>query len=265
MKKTYHIGEVAKLFNISTEAIRFYEKEGLVHPEKGSKNGYRVFTLENIYELMDVIFYRKINLSIEEIRTISHNIDQWNNMREFVEQKERVILETIHSQRLLLQKIETLETTHKAIVSHLGHCSIMPLPSFYIIQKLGEKLFPSRARETLVTSKEFNLCTFGGQVVRKDNRWAEGCECILMKRKLAENLGIEAGLQSRPVIDSRRGAYTVFLAEGVDYMNRETVRLLTWMEQNGYQPADNILFNYMLAVYIRGKCHTYVELLAPIV
>ena len=37
----YTIHEVAALLNISTDAIRLYEKEGLVTPTRNPENGYR--------------------------------------------------------------------------------------------------------------------------------------------------------------------------------------------------------------------------------
>ena len=40
----YTIHEVAALLNISTDAIRLYEKEGLVTPTRNPENGYRSIT-----------------------------------------------------------------------------------------------------------------------------------------------------------------------------------------------------------------------------
>ena len=41
MADKYRIGEVAKLLGVTTSAIRFYEKMGMVKPEKNVENGYR--------------------------------------------------------------------------------------------------------------------------------------------------------------------------------------------------------------------------------
>ncbi len=58
--KKYKIGEVAKILNINTSAIRYYEKEfPELTPQKSSGN-QRYYTLENIY------FLKKIRYLVEE-------------------------------------------------------------------------------------------------------------------------------------------------------------------------------------------------------
>ena len=39
----YKIGDVAKILGISTDLIRYYEKKGVVSPEKGQHNSYRYY------------------------------------------------------------------------------------------------------------------------------------------------------------------------------------------------------------------------------
>ena len=64
----YTIHEVAALLNISTDAIRLYEKEGLVTPTRNPENGYRYYDTEQIHRIMGICLYRKLNVSIAEIR-----------------------------------------------------------------------------------------------------------------------------------------------------------------------------------------------------
>lgn len=265
MKDTYRIGEIARMLDISSESIRYYEQAGLIHPGKNPENGYRIYTIENIYELMDVMFYRKMNMPIQEISTITHATRHQDIMKDFVRQKELLILETIHSQKLLLQKIEALDAAYDAVDAHLGRYSILPLPSFYIMQDMKDETFQDKGEKPFLSRNEFKLCTFGGKAVLTRGKWIEGYKHALLKRKQAATLGLEEQLSAYPVIDSRRGAYTVFLRDGNHSIDYETKRLLGWMAENGYQPAGDILFNYMLAVYAQKSFNTYVELFAPIV
>ncbi len=66
----YTIHEVAGLLNISTDAIRLYEKEGLVSPTRNPENGYRCYDTEQIHRIMGVCLYRKLNVSIAEIKRL---------------------------------------------------------------------------------------------------------------------------------------------------------------------------------------------------
>ena len=46
--KTYKIGDVARLLGATTQALRFYEQEGVIVPQK-TENGTRIYT-ENLVD-----------------------------------------------------------------------------------------------------------------------------------------------------------------------------------------------------------------------
>ena len=56
----YTIHEVAALLNISTDAIRLYEKEGLVTPTRNPENGYRYYSYRQSSELETVLMLREL-------------------------------------------------------------------------------------------------------------------------------------------------------------------------------------------------------------
>ncbi len=47
MRDMFLIGELAKLFNISTDTLRYYDKIGLLKPKYDKDNGYRYYTYRN--------------------------------------------------------------------------------------------------------------------------------------------------------------------------------------------------------------------------
>ena len=53
------INELEKMLNISRANIRFYEKEGLLNPERND-NGYREYEENEIAILKKIIVYRKL-------------------------------------------------------------------------------------------------------------------------------------------------------------------------------------------------------------
>ena len=53
--KRYSIHSVAELLGISADAIRLYEKEGLVSPMRDESNGYRYYGNEQIHKIMGFI------------------------------------------------------------------------------------------------------------------------------------------------------------------------------------------------------------------
>lgn len=64
------INEVEKQIDISRRSIRFYEQEGLLHPQRNKENGYRNYSQTDVDTLLKIKFLRKLALPIEEIRML---------------------------------------------------------------------------------------------------------------------------------------------------------------------------------------------------
>ena len=63
------VNEVEELLQISRANIRYYEKEGLLHPKRSS-NGYRCYSDEDVAVLKEIIIFRKLGLSLAQIRDV---------------------------------------------------------------------------------------------------------------------------------------------------------------------------------------------------
>ncbi len=64
------ISEVAELTGLSISNIRFYERKGLIAPDRRVDSKYRDYTAEDVELIKRIIFYRKMDLPIEEIQAI---------------------------------------------------------------------------------------------------------------------------------------------------------------------------------------------------
>ena len=62
------INEVEAAVGVSRRNIRFYEKEGLLSPERNSQNGYREYGDAEVAELERIKLLRKLGLPLDEIR-----------------------------------------------------------------------------------------------------------------------------------------------------------------------------------------------------
>ena len=61
------IGEAANKFNISKRALRYWEDEGLIRSIR-HENEYRYYDEENIERINTIVLYRKLDLSIPDIK-----------------------------------------------------------------------------------------------------------------------------------------------------------------------------------------------------
>mgnify|MGYP000694263518 CR=1 FL=1 len=65
-----NIKDVEKATGISKQNIRFYEKSGLLHPQRNEENGYREYTDEEIRILKLVKMLRMLDMPIEQIKLV---------------------------------------------------------------------------------------------------------------------------------------------------------------------------------------------------
>jgi len=66
----YQIGEIAKLAGVSQRTLRHYDELGLVMPSFRSDAGYRLYALEDIERLQEVLFYRELGFELSAIRKL---------------------------------------------------------------------------------------------------------------------------------------------------------------------------------------------------
>lgn len=76
MKHKMSIGEVAAITNVQTSAIRHWEKEGLLSPERNPENGYRLYTPVHARQIM----------LIRTLRTTVYYLDKMKELVQALEQ-----------------------------------------------------------------------------------------------------------------------------------------------------------------------------------
>lgn len=73
------INELYKLLGITKENLRYYEKEGLVSPQRKA-NGYRDYSEADAEQLKKVLLLRKIGVPVEDIRDVLENRKELNEV-----------------------------------------------------------------------------------------------------------------------------------------------------------------------------------------
>ena len=107
MDKFYTITELTREFGVSTRTLRFYEDEGLIHPERRGRT--RLFRQADRRLILEILRGRRIGFTIAEIRDIIRVykdppgeigqlellIKKVNEKRDDLRQKRRDIEETL--------------------------------------------------------------------------------------------------------------------------------------------------------------------------
>lgn len=110
MEKRYTIHEVAQMFHITTNKIRFYEKKGILHPQRDMENNYRYFTEDDLLKLQAVLVYRMMNIPIEDVKDMMDHYERENILNHFHGQW-KCINDEIHRLHLIQDCLEGMMDT----------------------------------------------------------------------------------------------------------------------------------------------------------
>ena len=66
--RLYKIGEISRLFKVSTDILRYYEREGLLIPQKKGENGYRYYSSRQIWKIGTIRALRNLGVGLTEIK-----------------------------------------------------------------------------------------------------------------------------------------------------------------------------------------------------
>lgn len=107
--KPMSISQVAQQFGVEPHTLRYYEKEGILHPER-TANGIRVYTEETLGQLEIAMCLKSTGMPLKDIRryfelAAQGEETQEERLRIFRQHRERV-LEEIATLQKHLQKID---------------------------------------------------------------------------------------------------------------------------------------------------------------
>ncbi len=97
--KHYTVRELAKVAEVSVRTLHYYDEIGLLRPAKRSEAGYRIYGEQELLKLQQILFYRELDVPLEEIQTIVHN-PRFNKVNALKSHKKMLQKEIDRLQRL---------------------------------------------------------------------------------------------------------------------------------------------------------------------
>jgi MerR family Zn(II)-responsive transcriptional regulator of zntA len=129
--KMYLIGELAKLCKVTSDTLRFYEKNGLLIPSGRSSSGYRLYNKENLAQIRFILKSKQLGLTLDEIQELlAIRLEATKHSCAEVKSITQAKLNTIDEKIAQLTDIRTaLKSINDACCGHIdddaSHCSIL--------------------------------------------------------------------------------------------------------------------------------------------
>ena len=116
MANTYTISELAKEFDLTTRAIRFYEDMGLLQPQRTGPGGrQRVYSTRDRTRLRLTLRAKRLGLSLNEAKDI---IEMYDSPRDTVPQLHKFLQVLADHRRQLESQLREIEANLDELALH---------------------------------------------------------------------------------------------------------------------------------------------------
>ena len=117
---TYTITELAREFDVTARAIRFYEDQGLLSPSREGAGGRnRVYTPRDRTRLKLTLRGKRLGLSLSEIKSL---VDMYESPKDTSAQLHRFLAVLSQHRETLEQQREDIEMSLAEVSSHEEEC-----------------------------------------------------------------------------------------------------------------------------------------------
>jgi DNA-binding transcriptional MerR regulator len=69
----YTVQSLGRLAGVSARALRYYDEIGILKPARMNSSGYRIYGQKEVDRLQQILFYRELGVSLEDIKKIMTN------------------------------------------------------------------------------------------------------------------------------------------------------------------------------------------------
>jgi DNA-binding transcriptional MerR regulator len=117
---TYTITELAREFDVTARAIRFYEDQGLLSPKREGAGGRnRVYTARDRTRLKLTLRGKRLGLALSEIKSL---VDMYETPKDTSAQMNRFMAVLAQHRETLEQQREDIEVALAEISAHEDDC-----------------------------------------------------------------------------------------------------------------------------------------------
>ncbi|NMM26750.1 MAG: MerR family DNA-binding transcriptional regulator [Glaciimonas sp.] len=117
---TYTITELAREFDITPRAIRFYEDQGLISPAREGVGGRsRIYGARDRTRLKLTLRGKRLGLTLQEIRSL---VDMYESQKDTVAQSQSFLDVLTRHRKTLEQQREDIEASLAEITAHEAEC-----------------------------------------------------------------------------------------------------------------------------------------------
>lgn len=248
--KKYTIGEVSSRLGLSRDTLRFYEKKGIIQPEK-QKNGYRTYTYEDIKKLSSIMFYRRLNFSIEDIGRILYK-SSFPSYCSMIQEKITEEKQQVERHRQSLIHLKHLQKHYKNVEQCLNRYDLRPMPPYY--QMPDNRFINQRGLS--------DLCYICQEYQINDHCADQVNEFFMIAEDTVSIMKMKQALNGYPLLKQERCVYTVTASDSPVLESQAVWEAADWARKNKYSPVGTAYSGHLLSCAFKDNTKEHQEIKA---
>ncbi|MGL5153034.1 MAG: MerR family transcriptional regulator [Clostridium sp.] len=146
------IGTVSKIFDISKDTLRYYDKIGILKPKVNKENNYRYYDFRHIEQLGLILGIKYLGISLSDIKeTIAGG--ELTDYKTIILRQEEIIKQKINELTLLNEEIKKIHGIIDEITSFENEEDFSKL----IVEEGNETLYGIEANKLLLSDIKYSL------------------------------------------------------------------------------------------------------------
>lgn len=121
----YSSGEFARMAQVSVRTIRFYDKQGILHPSYVSEAGARFYTDSDFARLQQILLLKYLGFSLDDIREMTIEDSDYHFMLSSLNMQKKLVEDKIEQLQLVANAIDStvdaIEKEHQLNWSQMLH------------------------------------------------------------------------------------------------------------------------------------------------
>jgi MerR family Zn(II)-responsive transcriptional regulator of zntA len=129
-KTMLKIGDLAKLAKVSRDALRFYEKHGLIASSERNQAGYRLYSDTDAHRVSFIISAKEVGFTLNEIHQlleleVTKDEKSCQDIKQFVDAKIDLVNQRLADMQRIKKSLQTLSNACCGGEEPATHCTIL--------------------------------------------------------------------------------------------------------------------------------------------
>lgn len=270
-EELYTIGEVSKLCNISTKALRFYDKIGMIAPDKISETGYRYYSRDTILSIPIVKYYKQMGFRLEEMQGLLNGEnyyvveDSFHNKINELWQQEHSIHDSYVSVKEWYELIQEAKAVRHNHVHDVGIRYVAVEKLCYMDQEFDYRYMDSIINIPWVNHLDLTKNEIFGPVILEFPLWKEKMEGKCNQVRIMQKPIHPCDCENNQINFGGFMAATLYHVGPLERIEESYAKIAEWEKNKGVKCGPNVYERYVVDYWTTRNAEEFVtELIVPL-